>query len=80
MTGSDDLLVAVVAIALVPLIGLRIWRGMRDGRLPLYRTRIDRAGNAARFNFLLFLHFASLLLIAAVAADLLFNLGLRDRS
>ena len=76
--GSEDMLVGLVALALLPLIGLRICRGLRDGRLPLYRARLNRADGAAKFNVLLALHGLAFLLIAAVAADLLLGLGLRE--
>ncbi len=78
ISRSDDLLVGSVAIVLVALIGRRIVHGMRNGRLPLYRTYIDRADGPGKFNALLVLHVLSLLLVALVAADLLFGLGLRD--
>lgn len=79
MTGrSEDLLVGLVAAALLPLIAWRIFRGLREGRLPLYRTYIERGDNAAKFGVLLALHALSFLLIGLVAADLLFNLGIRD--
>lgn len=78
MSGHEDLLVGLVGLALLPLIGWRIARGMREGRLPLYRTYQDRADSAAKFNVLLALHMLSLVAIAAVAADLLLGLGLRD--
>ena len=63
----------------MPLIALRIVRGLRDGRLPLYRTSFERESGSAKFNFLLALHALSLIVIATVAVDLLFNLGLKDR-
>jgi hypothetical protein len=74
-----DLLVGLIALVLVALIGRRIARGMRDGRLPLYRSAIHRADGSAKFNALLVLHALSLLLVALVAADLLLGLGLRER-
>ena len=76
--SADELLVGVVALALVPLIGLRIARGLRDGRLPLYRTHVEREQGRGRFAFLLGLHALSLVLVAGIAADLLLNLGLRE--
>lgn len=74
---GENLLVGLVALALLPLIGLRIWRGLRDGRLPVYRTYLSREENAAKFGFLLSLHALSFLVVAMVAADLLLGLGLR---
>jgi hypothetical protein len=75
----EDMLVGLVALALVPVIGWRIYKGVRDRRLPIYRTTLDRAGGAAKFNVLLGLHALAFLLIALVAADLLFGLGLKER-
>jgi len=62
----------------VALIAMRIVRGLRTGRLPLYRTYFERESGPAKFNFLLALHAISMIAIMAVAADLLFNLGLRE--
>ncbi|HST37017.1 MAG TPA: hypothetical protein VLK25_10370 [Allosphingosinicella sp.] len=75
---GEETLVGLVALALLPLIGLRIWRGLRDGRLPVYRTYLERTGSAAKFNLLLALHAIAFLLIALVTADLLIGLGLRE--
>ena len=76
--SNEDLLVGLFALALVPLIALRMVRGLRTGRLPLYRTYVDRDAEANRFWPLLALHGISLLLIAFIAADLLLGLGFRD--
>jgi hypothetical protein len=75
---GDDIFVGILALALLPLIGRRILLGLRDGRLPLYRTYIAREESRGRFGVLLVLHALSFLLIAAVSADLLFDLGLRN--
>ena len=76
---GENLLVGLIALALLPVIAWRIWRGLTHGQLPLYRTRIDRSAGGAKFNFLLGLHVLIFLLIAVVAADLLLGLGLRER-
>ena len=76
---SENILVGLIALALLPVIGWRIWRGVKYGQLPLYRTRIDRGVGAAKFNFLLGLHALLFLLIAVIAADLLLGLGLKER-
>ncbi|HMG48003.1 MAG TPA: hypothetical protein VK614_11150 [Allosphingosinicella sp.] len=76
--SPEEFLVGLLALALLPLIGWRIVRGLRDGRLPLYRTHVSRGESSTRFGVLLILHALSFLLIAAVSADLLFNLGLRN--
>ena len=78
MNGNSDLLVGLFALALVPLIGRRMVRGLRTGQLPLYRTYLDRGEDEMRFWSLLALHGVSLLLIAFIAADLLLGLGFRD--
>jgi hypothetical protein len=76
---NANLFVGLVALALLPLIGLRIRRGLREGLLPLYRTPIRRDEALGKFHLLLALHMLSFVLIAGVAADLLLNLGLRER-
>jgi len=74
----ENLLVGLVALALLPVIGWRISRGLRDGHLPVYRTHLHRSESRSKFAVLLGLHALSFVLIALVAADLLFNLGLRE--
>ena len=76
---GENLVVGLIALALLPVIGWRIWRGLKQGELPLYRTRIDRSVGAPKFNFLLGVHVLLFLLIALVAADLLLGLGLKER-
>jgi hypothetical protein len=78
ISRSENLLVGILALMLLPLIGWRIVRGLREGRLPIYRTRLERGESRAKFNALFSLHVIALLLIAGVAADLLLNLGLRE--
>ena len=77
--AGEETLVGLIALALLPLIALRIWRGLRDGRLPVYRTYLRREQSGAKFALLLVLHSAAFLLIALAAADLLLGLGLRER-
>ena len=79
MGRSEDLLVGAIGLALLPLIAWRIRRGLREGRLPLYRTYVERDGVGSRFGLLLALHVLSFVLVAAVAADLLFQLGLKEK-
>ena len=77
--NGENLLVGIIALALLPVIGWRIFRGLRDGRLPLYRTYVTREESVGRFGILLVLHVLSFFLILIVAADLLLDLGLRSR-
>jgi hypothetical protein len=76
---NSDLLVGLVALALLPLIAMRIVRGLRQGQLPVYRSRLSREAEAGKFNALLILHVLSFIIVALVAADLLFGLGLKER-
>lgn len=74
-----DLVVGLVALALLPLIALRLWRGLRDGRVPLYRTYVSRVDDRRKFAFLVGIHALSFFLVAGIAADLLLNLGIREK-
>ena len=76
---GENLLVGLITLALVPLIASRILRGLQTGRLPIYRTYLDRSENGPKFFTLLVIHLLSLLLMAFISADLLFGLGLRER-
>ena len=76
--AGEDLLVGLIALALLPLIGWRIRRGLKEGRLPLYRTYVERDEAGSKFGLLLALHALSFVLVAAIAADLLFQLGLKE--
>ncbi len=78
MTGGENMLVGLVALALVPLIALRILRGLRTGRMPLYRTYLERDGESGKFHALLAIHAISLALVAFIAADLLLGLEVRN--
>lgn len=78
MTAGADLLVGAIAVALLPLIALRIRRGLKEGRLPLYRTYVERGEAGSKFGLLLGLHALSFVLVATIAADLLFQLGLKE--
>jgi hypothetical protein len=75
---SEELLVALIALALLPMIGWRIARGLREGRLPVYRTYLSRDESASKFRLLLALHIASFVVVALIAADLIFRIGLKE--
>jgi hypothetical protein len=78
LNGSGDFLVGMVAAVVAGMILGRIVRGLREGRLPVYRTYIGREAGAAKFNTLLALHAISLLAVALIAIDLLLGLNLKD--
>ena len=80
VTLNENLLIGLVCLALVPLIGMRIVRGVRSGQMPVYRTYLDRDGNEGKFYALLALNGAALILVAVIAADLLLGLNLRNAS
>ena len=71
---GENFLVGLITLALVPLIASRILRGVQTGRLPLYRTYLDRSENAPKFFALLAIHIFSMLLMAFISADLLLGL------
>ena len=75
---SEDLLVGLIGLVLLPLIANRVLRGLRDGRLPIYRTYLSREENGTKFAALLGLHLLSFVVVATIAADLLLNLGIRE--
>ena len=75
---GENILVGLVCLALVFLIAARVVRGVRTGRVPLYRTYVERSEGEAKFFSLLALHGISLLLMGFIAADLLLGLGFRD--
>jgi hypothetical protein len=55
----------------------RIARGLREGRLPLYRTYIEREAGTAKFNTVLALHVLSLIAVAWIAIDLLLEVDMK---
>jgi hypothetical protein len=74
---STDIAIGLVALALVPLIAFRVARGLREGRLPVYRTYRSREEGKGRFAALLALHALSGLAMAVLGVELIFGLGLR---
>ena len=77
---SEEMFVGLVGLVLLPLIAHRILRGLREGRLPVYRTYLRREENPGKFNLLLALHALSFVVVAVIAADLLLDLNLRGAS
>jgi len=75
IAGGEELLVGLVVLAVLPLLALRIWRGLQTGSLPIYRTYLHRDEDHVKFTTLLVIHIALFALMAFIAADLLFGLG-----
>jgi hypothetical protein len=73
---SEEGLVGLVALLVIPWIGWTLRRGLRDQRLPIGRTYVDRRSRPAVFNFLLFAYGAAALLMAVIASNLLLGLEL----
>ena len=78
MNSSQDMLVGGIAAVVAGMILSRIVRGLREGRLPVYRTYIDRNAGAAKYNMVLGLHVLSLIAVMWIALDLLAGLNLKD--
>jgi len=78
MASGEDLLAGLIGAALLPLIGWRMRRGLKEGRLPLYRTYVSREEAGSKFGLLLGLHALSFVIVAIIAADLIFQLGLKE--
>ena len=78
MSSSEDLLVGGIAAIVAALIAWRIVRGLRDGRLPVYRTYVGRDAGTAKFSTVLALHVLSLIVVGLIALDLLLGLNLKD--
>lgn len=76
--SSEDVLVGVIGLALLPLIAIRVLCGLREGRLPVYRSYLHREESETKFAVLLGFHVLTFVLVGAITADLLLNLGLRD--
>lgn len=74
--GGDDLVVGLVALLLVAWIVWTMARGLREGRLPIARSHVVRTERRGAFNVLLGLYGLVLVLVVAIAVDLLFGFRL----
>ena len=74
---SEDALVGIVVIGVVPWIGWTLHRGLREGRLPILRSHVVRADRPGPFFLLFVLYVMAAIAMAAIGLDLLFGLGLR---
>jgi hypothetical protein len=68
---SEDGLMGLLSLAVVPWIGSIMYRGLREHRLPIGRGHVLRDERPAAFNMLFFLYAASAILMLLIGLDLL---------
>ncbi len=74
---SDEGLVGLLSLAVVPWIIWTVLRGWREGRLPIGRGHVVRADRPAAFDLLLATYVIGALAMAFIGFDLLFRASLR---
>ena len=77
MGRAEDIVIGLIALALVPWICWTLARGLKDGRLPIGRAFVARSERRGAFAVLLLLYIVAASLAALIAVDLLFGLRLR---
>ena len=70
---SEELLVALVSLGLVPWIIWTVRRGLRSGMLPIGRGYVRRDDRPSAFNMLLGVYALVALLAVYIAYDLAFE-------
>jgi hypothetical protein len=75
---SDELIVGVIALGLIPWIGWTVARGLKNKRLPIGRGYVERAERTAPFVVLLTFYSAAAVMAAYIGLDLLFGVKLED--
>ncbi|MBW0145808.1 hypothetical protein [Sphingomicrobium clamense] len=77
--AAVDLFTGIVALIVAGLLVKRVVVAMRDGIIPLYKTRMTREeAGEAKFKTLVALNMVGALAMFAIGSDLLLDLGLRD--
>ena len=71
MERSEDMLVGIVALGVIPWIAWTVRRGLVAGRLPFFRTYVERDARPTAFAVLLLSYFAAALAMAFIGFDLL---------
>jgi hypothetical protein len=74
---SEEGLVGLVALAVVPWIGWTLVRGLRAERLPIGRRHVDRRERPQAFRLLFAGYVAAVAVMIAIALDLLFGLSMK---
>ena len=75
---ADELIVGIIAAAAVPWILWILRRALRDGQLAIRKAQVSRWDRPAAFNTLFVFYVVAALLMTFVAADLLFDLRLKE--
>ncbi len=75
---SEDVLVGLFALALVPWIGWTLARGMRDESLPIGRSYVRRDERPGAYRALMFFWVAMAFAAAMICLDLLFKVDVRS--
>jgi hypothetical protein len=70
---SEEGLVGLVALGVIPWIVWTLRRGLAADRLPIGRTYVSRDERPGVFNALIAFYVAAALLMAVIALDLLFG-------
>jgi hypothetical protein len=73
---SENVLVGLIAGALVPWIGWRLARALRERRLPIGRSHVSRDERAGAFYLLFAFYAASAVAAAFICLDLLLGWSL----
>jgi hypothetical protein len=71
---SDDLLVGIIGLGLIPWIAWTLRRGLRDGRLPIGRAYVSRDERRGAYNVLLGFYLIAMLVVGFIGLDLIFDL------
>lgn len=74
---SEEGLVGLMALGVVPWIAWTVRRGLRNGQLPIGRAYVGRDERPAVFTALLVFYTLAALLMAWIALDLLFGINSR---
>jgi hypothetical protein len=74
---TEDALVGIVALGVVPWIGWTLMRGARDGRLPILRRHVVRAERPGPFAALFGLYVVAAFAMAWIGFDLLLDIRSR---
>ena len=75
---SEDALVGLIALAVVPWLVWRLRRGLVEGKLPIGRSHLLRDERPGAFRALFAVYVAAAALMGFIAADLLVGIDFRQ--